>query len=287
MTIASRAKKRGGRPVGRAVAGDQQLAPRHRGYLPVHARTISARSTAAYHGIEGMLQEELLDLSAQAPEEIALLRVTPAAGGIGTCRYKLKDEPDRGFRAASSTFSGRTTSATCSTSAATIRWTRPTRSPRWPTNAASTWSPPACPRPSTMTWATPSFKLIDHTPGYGSVARYWACKVQEANEENDGSWPSDPVLVLQAMGRKIGFIPAAARLGDPQRRAAAADLPGRVGPDAERHGRPGQRRAHALAAACIVVVSEGFDVGDMGERTRRLRPRHLLCQRKLPSGRPW
>ncbi len=76
------------------------------------------------------------------------------------------------------------------------------------------------------------FKLIDHTPGYGSVARYWACKVQEANQENDGSWPPDPVLVLQAMGRKIGFIPAAARLGDPQRASAPADLPGRVRPDA-------------------------------------------------------
>ena len=34
----------------------------------------------ARHGIEGVLKEELLDLSAQPAEEIALLRVTPAAG---------------------------------------------------------------------------------------------------------------------------------------------------------------------------------------------------------------
>ena len=61
------------------------------------------------------------------------------------------------------------------------------------------------------------FKLIDHTPGYGSVARYWMHKVQTANEENAGSCPADPVLVMQAMGRKIGFIPAAARLADPDR----------------------------------------------------------------------
>ena len=61
------------------------------------------------------------------------------------------------------------------------------------------------------------FKLIDHTPGYGSTARYWAHVVQFANEENAGSSPADPVLVLQAMGRKIGFIPAAARLADPER----------------------------------------------------------------------
>ena len=45
---------------------------------------------AGYHGIEGVLKEELLNLSAQPAEEIALLSVTPAAGSIGTCRYKLK-----------------------------------------------------------------------------------------------------------------------------------------------------------------------------------------------------
>ena len=41
--------------------------------------------------------------------------------------------------------------------------------------------------------------------------------VQNANEENAGSSPADPVLVMQAMGRKIGYIPAAARLADPER----------------------------------------------------------------------
>ncbi len=50
-----------------------------------------------FHGVEGILQEELLDLSAQPPEEIALLRVTPAAGGIGTCRYKLKSSQTEDF----------------------------------------------------------------------------------------------------------------------------------------------------------------------------------------------
>ena len=35
---------------------------------------------AGWHGIEGVLKEELLDLSAQPAEEIALLRATPAAG---------------------------------------------------------------------------------------------------------------------------------------------------------------------------------------------------------------
>lgn len=48
-------------------------------------------------GIEGVLKEELIDLSATSEEEIALLRTSPAAGGIGTCRYKLKEGQDEDF----------------------------------------------------------------------------------------------------------------------------------------------------------------------------------------------
>ena len=108
------------------------------------------------------------------------------------------------------------------------------------------------------------FRLIDHTPGYGSVARYWMHKIQTANEENAGSSPADPVLVMQAMGRKIGFIPAAARLADPERRDAAADLSGRKALDPRPTGRPGERPV-APPGRCLVVVSEGFDVGDLGD----------------------
>jgi 6-phosphofructokinase 1 len=108
------------------------------------------------------------------------------------------------------------------------------------------------------------FKLIDHTPGYGSVARYWACNVQDANEENMGSSPADPVLVIQVMGRKIGFIPAAARLADPNREMplqiymresglTLAELTENVNDELKRSGR------------VVVVISEGFDVGDIGE----------------------
>ena len=107
------------------------------------------------------------------------------------------------------------------------------------------------------------FRLIDHTPGYGSVARYWMHMVQNANEENAGSSPADPVLVLQAMGRKIGFIPAAARLADPDREmplqiylaespCSLEQLADQVNDQLRRSGR------------CLVVVSEGFDVGDVG-----------------------
>ena len=46
------------------------------------------------------------------------------------------------------------------------------------------------------------FKLIDHTPGYGSVARYWAYMTQSANEETRAR-PSDRCCDA-GMGRRIG-----------------------------------------------------------------------------------
>jgi 6-phosphofructokinase 1 len=108
------------------------------------------------------------------------------------------------------------------------------------------------------------FKLIDHTPGYGSVARYWSHIIQNAEEENRGSHPADPVLVIQAMGRKIGYIPAASRLADPKRNIplqiyltesdlTLEELGDRVNSKLKEAGR------------CIVVISEGFDVGNLGE----------------------
>ncbi len=41
--------------------------------------------------------DELLDLSAQPADEIALLSTTPAAGAIGTCRYKLRPKQRKDF----------------------------------------------------------------------------------------------------------------------------------------------------------------------------------------------
>src|SRR5262245_51976306 len=58
---------------------------------------VFGRVLGGWHGIEGVLTEELLDLSGQAEDEIALLRTTPAAGSIGTCRYKLKESQREDF----------------------------------------------------------------------------------------------------------------------------------------------------------------------------------------------
>jgi 6-phosphofructokinase 1 len=220
---------------------------------------------AGYHGIEGVLREELLDLSAQEPEEIAFLRSTPAAGAIGTCRYKLKANQQEDFERIIEVFKTHDVGYFFYTggndSMDTAHKVAQLAAERGLELVAV-----GVPKTIDNDVGDSDFELIDHTPGYGSVARYWALNVQNANQENRGSSPSDPVLVMQAMGRKIGFIPAAARLADPGREMpllifmresglGLRDLADSVNDLLRSRGR------------ALVVVSEGFDVGELGERT--------------------
>jgi len=218
---------------------------------------------AGLHGIEGVLKEELLDLSSQRAEEIALLQNTPAAGAIGTCRYKLKEQQEEDFERVIEVFRAHDVGYFFYNGGNDSMDTANKISQVAQEHGLDLVAV-GVPKTIDNDVGDSEFKLIDHTPGYGSVARYWACIVQMANEENRGASPSDPVLILQAMGRKIGFIPAAARLADPGREMplqiymvesglGLAELTDNVNDQLKRDGR------------CIVVVSEGFDVGGLGE----------------------
>jgi 6-phosphofructokinase len=219
---------------------------------------------AAWHGIEGVLKEELLNLSVQDPREIALLRTTPAAGSIGTCRYKLRSGQEEDFERVIEVmkahgvgyffYIGGNDSMDTANKVAQLAVDR-----------GLDLIAVGVPKTVDNDLGDSEFTLVDHSPGYASTARYWALNVQNANEENAGSSTSDPVLVLQAMGRKVGFIPAAARLADPQREMpllivltesglTLEDVADAVNDTLNRHGR------------ALLVISEAFDVGDIGAR---------------------
>jgi len=218
---------------------------------------------AGWHGIEGVLKEELLDMSAQPSEELRLLRTTPAAGAIGTCRYKLKTGQTEDYERIIEVFrahdvgyffyNGGNDSMDTANKVAKLAAERGLE-------LVAT----GVPKTIDNDVGDSEFKLIDHTPGYGSVARYWALIVQNANEENRGACPSDPVLVLQAMGRKIGFIPAAARLADPNREMPLQIYLRESGLTLDALADNVNRQLKA-DGRCIVVISEGFDVGEIGE----------------------
>ena len=217
----------------------------------------------ARHGIEGVLKEELLDLTSQPAEDVSLLRYTPAAGSIGTCRYKLRPNQTEDFDRVLDVFAahdvgyflyiGGNDSMDTANKVAELARER-----------GHELVGIGVPKTIDNDVGDSQFKLIDHTPGYGSVAKYWMHMVQAANEENAGSSPADPVLVMQAMGRKIGYIPAAARLADPRREmplqiylaespCSLEQMADQVNDQLRQNGR------------CLVVVSEGFSVGEIGE----------------------
>ena len=218
---------------------------------------------AGWHGIEGALKEELLDLSNQPADEIALLRVTPAAGSIGTCRYKLRESQTEDFDRIIHVCEAHNIGYFCYIGGNDSMDTA-NKVARLARERGLDLVAVGVPKTIDNDVGDSEFKLIDHTPGYGSTARYWAHTVQFANEENAGSSPADPVLVLQAMGRKIGFIPAAARLADPQRELPLqiylAERPVTLEQMADNINGLLRRAGRA-----IVVVSEGLQVADVGE----------------------
>ena len=221
------------------------------------------RLYAGWHGIEGVLKEELLDLSAQNEEEVALLRVTPAAGAIGTCRYKLREEQQNDFQRVIDVFKAHDIGYFFYIGGNDSMDTA-LKVSRLAGDQGLDLIATGVPKTIDNDVGDSEFKLIDHTPGYGSTARYLAQYVINANEENRGSYPADSVLVIQAMGRRIGFIPAAARLADPQREMPLQIYLAESGLTLEQLG---ENVLDFLGrfGRCLVVVSEGLDLGELGE----------------------
>lgn len=217
---------------------------------------------AGHFGIEGILKEQLLDLSATSEEEIALLRSSPAAGGIGTCRYKLKTGQDQDFERVVAVFKAHEVGYFFYIGGNDSQDTAHKVS-KLACESGLDLVATGVPKTIDNDLGDAEFTLLDHSPGYGSVARYYAHYIRQANEENAGSAPADPVLVVQAMGRKIGYIPAAARLADPERRMPLQIYLTESGLTLPELGENVLRQLES-DGRCIVVVSEGFDVGDLG-----------------------
>lgn len=221
------------------------------------------RMYAGWHGIEGILLEELIDLSAQPKQELELLRVTPAAGAIGTCRYKLKADQSEDYNRIVDVMQAHNVGYFFYIGGNDSMDTADKVS-RLAKERGLELIVTGVPKTIDNDLGDEAFTIIDHTPGYGSAARYWAHLIQTTEEENRGMCVSEPVSVFQAMGRTSGFIPAAARLADPKREMplqlylaesqhTLSSLADHVNDQLKRDGR------------CIVVVSEGFNVGSLGE----------------------
>lgn len=223
-------------------------------------------------GILGVLNEELLDISEQVKKQISLLEVTPSAGLIGSCRYKIKSEDDLArilevFKAHDIGYffyCGGGDSMDTANKVSILA-------------AEKGFDIKCIGIPKTVDndvggrlKADGTFDVCDHDPGYGSVARNTAVNILEANQENMASFTSDPVLIINVMGRKIGFIAASARLADLKREIPLLIvLPESMGIN---NGNVNLEfvtdrvnRTLRQFKRCIVIIGEGVDLGSIGE----------------------
>ena len=231
----------------------------------------------AQMGILGVLRNELIDISAQHPKEVSRLQATPSAGAIGSCRYKLADKASgqpyqEDYERIIDVFRAHDVGyflyAGGNDSMDTANRINQLAQEKGLDLKANGIVKTVDNDVGGDLQDDGTFAICDHDPGYGSTARFWATNVLEANEENKASYTSDPVLVLQAMGRKVGFITASAKLADPEgNMPLLIVVPEALGDDPQENLDFITDRVNATlkqAGRCIVVLTEGANLGDVG-----------------------
>lgn len=168
-----------------------------------------ARRSGAYasiigaaFGVEGLLQDELIDLTAESPASLAMIRETPSAA-LGSNRYKLKPEDPEAvldkliaLDARAFVYIGGNDSADT-----THRLAQAALARNYPLQAIAV--------PKTVDNDLPE---TDHTPGYGSMARSVALAARDAGRDTEAMRRTDPIKLLETPGRNAGWVAAASAL---------------------------------------------------------------------------
>jgi 6-phosphofructokinase 1 len=148
------------------------------------------------HGAQGALRGDLVDLS--GIDDLETLKRTPAAA-LGSCRYKLKDGDAHKL------------AELCKQ------------------NGIDTWvyigGNDSADTSRQVAEAAPELRVIgvpktidndlpatDHCPGYGSAARFVASVTRETALDTWAMKQTDPIRIIEVMGRHAGWLPGAAAL---------------------------------------------------------------------------
>jgi 6-phosphofructokinase len=215
--------------------------------------------TAVYgslRGIQGVLQDRLVDLGRESPRTLSRLRGTPGAA-LGTVRYRLQPEDYervvKVLRAHGVRFfcyiGGNDSMDTAHQVDVVAR--------RMGYELRCIGVPKTVDNDLAGT---------DHCPGYGSAARFVALAVRDTGWDTESMGPSSPVKIIEIMGRNAGWLTAAAALarqgpGDPPHLIC---VPERPVDDEAVVGEVGD--VVAAREHCVIALSEGAvpDTG-MGE----------------------
>ncbi len=206
----------------------------------------------ARHGVLGILREDLVDLRQEDPEEIALLKSTPAAA-LGSIRRKLSspEEDDREYERILAVFAAHdihyffyiggndsmdTVNKVSSYAA----------SKGYPLHSIGV--------PKTVDNDLPG---TDHCPGYGSVAKHIAAITMGVGLDMMAVHLTDPVIVMEVMGRYAGWMTASTALA----RRRPGDAPNLIYVPEAAWARErfldDVRRTHDRWGWCYIAVSVG------------------------------
>ncbi|MFH0911059.1 MAG: 6-phosphofructokinase [Planctomycetota bacterium] len=180
-----------------SACGVIQACLRHRGVV--------GHVFGATNGILGVLREELFDLGREEPRSIALLRQSPAAA-IGSCRYKLDPRDPRDYERILAVFQ-----------AHNVRYffyaggndSMDTADKIHKLARAKGYELRVVGVPKTV---DNDLACTDHSPGFGSVAKYLATSVMEAGRDTEALYTTDTCTILETMGRNAGWIAASTGL---------------------------------------------------------------------------
>lgn len=160
----------------------------------------------AAHGIKGILNEVLYDMSKEDPYELELLKTTPSSA-LGSVRYKLKkaEDDETDYKRILEVFKkyniryffyngGNDSMDTC--------------------NKISKYMQKAgyeCKVMGVLKTIDNDLWGTDHCPGYGSAAKYIATSIMEIYHDAK-VYDKGMITVLEIMGRNAGWLTAAASL---------------------------------------------------------------------------
>jgi 6-phosphofructokinase 1 len=200
------------------------------------------------HGIEGALNEELIDLKQESQETMRRLAYTPASI-LGSCRHKLSDADYERiltvFRAHDVRYfvyiGGNDSMDTCHRISAL---------------AASTgYELRVMGVPKTI---DNDLALTDHTPGYGSAAKFVALAARDAGRDLEAMATFDDVTILETMGRNAGWLAAASVLGKESEEEAPHLIYVPEAPFDEARFLEDVAQVHSQLGRVFVVVCEGL-----------------------------
>ncbi len=215
----------------------------------------SAEVTAVYgaaHGIRGILNEELYDISKEDRKELELLKNTPSSA-MGSVRYKLKDADvdDTDYKRLLEVFKkynvrfffyngGNDSMDTCNKISKYM--------------AKSGYDINVIGVPKTI---DNDLFGTDHCPGFASAAKYIATSIMEINLDAK-VYDTPMVCIIEAMGRNAGWLTASAALANAKGLGADLIYLPEVDFDVDKFVEDVKAVCAKNNNKCIAVVSEGI-----------------------------